>query len=71
MMPDAGPWVAFLDKSREWSKQCGLQSDDFTYDACLYVTGDFESDEAKLAYAQAIARALNDATNTARTGPGL
>lgn len=36
-----------------------VESSDFTHDARLYVNGDFENAERKLAYAQEIARRLN------------
>jgi hypothetical protein len=36
-----------------------VESSDFTHDARLYVYGDFETAERKLAYAQEIARRLN------------
>jgi len=37
-----------------------IDDDDFGYDACLKITGDWEYHE-KLAYAQAVADALNSA----------
>ena len=36
-----------------------LQDDDFTYDARLYVNGDFENKEQEIKYASVLARKLN------------
>lgn len=38
-----------------------IGSDDFTHDVWLYLTGDFESDEDRQAYADWVARVLTDA----------
>ena len=47
-----GPWLA-SDDGRE------IASDDFTHDVVLRVTGDFESDELRKAYADNLAAKLN------------
>ena len=50
------------DESRFWVGGDGefIYDEDFTYDATLRLTGDF-TDETRLAYAQAVADALNKA----------
>ena len=54
---DRGPWQVDL-----WSEgRVVLQSDDFTHDVALIISGDFESGAQKLAYANALARKLNAA----------
>lgn len=54
---DLGPWRVRKDEDGRWR----ICSDNFTRDAELIVTGDFESDEAFLGYALDIARRLSDA----------
>lgn len=52
---ESGPWEAQV-----WpSGRIVIQSEDFTHDAALEVTGDFVSKENLLEYAQEIARRLN------------
>jgi hypothetical protein len=60
--PDRGPWRADV-----WRRQEGdaenvrvvITSDDFDHDAALVVTGDFETFEAKVAYAEDLAARMN------------
>lgn len=54
-MSDKGPWSAEVWKDGK----VVLQSDDFEHDVALIVSGDFESQEQKLSYAQALAVQLN------------
>ena len=49
---DAGPWSVSEDGRT-------LSSDNFTHDVQLKVTGDFYSDEQRLAYSKALAERLN------------
>ena len=49
---ERGPWRASKDG------RC-IESDDFTHDVTLRVTGDFEDDTQRAAYAKEIARRLN------------
>jgi hypothetical protein len=51
-VPDLGPWVV-EDAGRT------LQSDNFEHDVALRVTGDFYSDENRIAYAKELASRLN------------
>ena len=53
---ESGPWSAGVVES---DGRTYVESSDFTHDARMYVTGDFESAEQKLEYAQEIARRLN------------
>lgn len=55
---ERGPWRAGETKDRA---RAFVESDDFTHDARLYVSGDFTSDDQRLAYAEEIARRLNAA----------
>jgi hypothetical protein len=43
-----------------------LQSDDFTYDASINFFGDFGGDDVKRAYAESLARQLNDTRSNAK-----
>jgi hypothetical protein len=61
VIQERGPWLAGRDKQQAWKQQVWIESDDFTHDVRLDVTGDFESDGHKFAYAQEIARRLNAA----------
>ena len=54
---ERGPWT-----DRHTSVQAWIESDDFTHDVRLYVNGDFESNDQRIAYAQEIARRLNAAS---------
>jgi hypothetical protein len=57
-----GPWYA-----TEWfDGRVVIQSDDFTHDVALIVTGDFEDDEQRKAYARMIAERLSAATVPAK-----
>lgn len=49
-----GPW-----KVVTYGERIDLQSDDFTHDAGLTVTGDFTDRAEKIAYATEIAKRLN------------
>lgn len=49
-----GPWLAIEEKGDVF-----VESEDFTHDVRLYVNGDFESLDQRLAYAEEIARRLN------------
>jgi hypothetical protein len=49
---DKGPWKV-IDGGRQ------VTSDDFTHDATLRVSGDFENGDARFAYATALAQTLN------------
>lgn len=49
---DKGPWEVSKDGS-------AIQSDDFTHDVILRVTGDFYSDEQRKAYSDILAMKLN------------
>jgi hypothetical protein len=56
---EIGPWTV-----DEWSNdRIVLQSQDFTHDAALEVSGDFGSKENRRKYAEEIARRLNTATH--------
>lgn len=53
-----GSWYA-----TEWfDGRVVIQSDDFTHDVALIVTGDFEDDEQRKAYARMLAERLSAAT---------
>lgn len=52
---ERGPWTARQDDSQTF-----VESDDFMHDVRLIVDGDFASPAQKLAYAEEIARRLND-----------
>lgn len=49
---DKGPWTVSEDGS-------AIESDDFTHDVILRVTGDFYSDEQRKEYADNLAAKLN------------
>ncbi len=53
-MIEEGPWLVAFGNNRV----C-IESDDFTHDAQLCVTGDFESGEQRVKYAEEVARRLN------------
>lgn len=53
--PDRGPW-----KVTAWPDgRVVLQSEDFKHDVSLVVNGDFDSREAKVTYAEALAAWMN------------
>jgi len=52
--PDIGPWIVSADGR-------SLQSDDFTHDVTLKISGDFFDDELRKQYAQHLADILNAA----------
>lgn len=54
MIEEKGPWAAAFGNGKAF-----IESDDFTHDVRLCVSGDFESVEQKVEYAEEIARRLN------------
>lgn len=57
---DKGPWTVDVWPDRDGGRpSIVLQSDDFTFDAALEISGDFASHEQKLKYAHFIADQLN------------
>lgn len=67
---DKGPWTAHIGgrQGQNGDIPCAIiASDDFEHDVWLYVTGDFESIDKALAYAQGVAQRLN-ATTPAQPG---
>jgi hypothetical protein len=61
-LADAGPWTAGREtpSSRGSEKlRTYLQSEDFTHDVRLYVSGDFACPEDELAYAEGLAARMN------------
>jgi len=52
---DSGPW----NVCEFPSEKIGVQSDDFTYDVFMEITGDFIDKEQKLSYADFICSVLN------------
>lgn len=54
---DRGPWHA---SENGWM----IASDDFRHDVVLKVTGDFEDDASRIAYARTLADRLNSAGET-------
>ena len=53
--PDRGPWHVGDDGS---PRTVHVQSDDFSHDVRLYITGDFETPADRLAYAAWLAGVL-------------
>lgn len=51
---EQGPWLATREDNNVF-----IESEDFTHDVRLYVDGDFESIDQRMAYAEEIARRLN------------
>lgn len=67
MVQESGSW-----KVDEWPNgKLVLQSDDFTHDVALEISGDFESYEQKREYAEEIARRLNSTNPGATNGKRL
>lgn len=59
-----GPW--FVDK---WGDgKLAIQSEDFVYDAALLLSGDFESQDQKFAYALKVSDTLNFMNALTTTG---
>lgn len=58
---DNGPWYIELDRSEggEEARLVGIQSEDFTHDVLLFVTGDFSSEAERIEYARELANKLN------------
>jgi hypothetical protein len=44
---------------QDWPSGIYVDDDDFGYDACMKITGDFATKEERIVYAQAVADALN------------
>ena len=66
-LADKGPWTAHVGARQGQHEDipCAIiASDDFEHDVWLYVTGDFESIDKALAYAQGIAQRLNASAPT-------
>jgi hypothetical protein len=65
-IPDRGPWLVNV-----WpGEKVVLQSDDFTHDVALEISGDFASHDEKRAYAKALADWMNlNLPATARRRP--
>ena len=60
---ERGPWRAAKDGK-------SIASDDFTHDVVLAISGDFWSDEQRIAYARELARRLTAASNAKVSGAG-
>ena len=56
---ERGPWNA-RQQGDDHIKGVFVESDDFTHDVRLYVNGDFTNTEQRFAYAEEIAKRLND-----------
>lgn len=59
MIEERGPWRVATYLFPGGAVRVDIQSDDFTHDAVLTVTGDFKTPVQKIAYAEEIARRLN------------
>jgi hypothetical protein len=63
---DEGPWQVDVWKPVESDKdkrsRVVLQSHQFQHDVALIVTGDFEDMAQRMAYAEALAKQLNEST---------
>lgn len=53
-----GPWNIFITESGSEQKIVGVLSDDFDHDVLLRVDGDFESQEQKREYCNALIEKL-------------
>jgi hypothetical protein len=61
-LSDAGPWTAGRETTPRRSARglrTYLQSEDFTHDVRLYVSGDFATAEDEMAYAVGLAERMN------------
>jgi hypothetical protein len=57
---EKGPWRYQSDpKATDYTKRHFLESDDFTHDARLYITGAFANDAQRRAYGNMMAERLN------------
>lgn len=58
---DKGPWRVFNAKpgTEKEGAAIGIQSDDFTHDVLLRVSGDFKDNEQKYEYCELLAKILN------------
>jgi len=64
MIQENGPWEV-----NEWKDdRLVLQSDDFTHDVALEISGDFTTPEEKREYAEEISRRLNSTNPTPNVG---
>lgn len=61
---DAGPW-----RVSKWAGKAVVQSDDFTHDVALIISGNFEGDAQRMAYANTLAAQLNAAKQTDSVDP--
>lgn len=62
---ERGPWTARTEIA-EKPFEVFVESDDFTHDVRLYVSGDFRDNEQRLSYAGEIARRLNAAGHSSQ-----
>lgn len=62
MKDDTGPWIVgtWRAENPQGLQRVVLQSDDFTHDVALVVSGDFEDFDQKLAYAKRLAERMNE-----------
>lgn len=58
-MTDRGPWSAVVWNNMDKINNVYVASEDFRYDACLHVHGDFKNLREKMKYAREIAAVLN------------
>lgn len=59
---ETGPWEVF---SAEDNSRVGLLSHDFTHDVVLWISGDFADFDERMAYAEEMAKRLNNETRLA------
>jgi hypothetical protein len=59
--PDRGRAVRFVARLNTDGRSVVIDDDDFHYDAMLKLDGDWPSDAERMAYAEAVAAALNAA----------
>jgi hypothetical protein len=60
MKQDRGPWNVWVNtENHPNDKLIGIQSEDFTHDVMLQVTGDFRDEKQKIEYAEELVRKLN------------
>lgn len=67
---ERGPWRAGTSTSSVDAKRVFVESDDFEHDVRLYVDGNFGGAEHRLAYAEEMARRLNE-WQALQPAPGL
>jgi hypothetical protein len=56
---ETGPWSVSVGKSEAGTMKVCLQSDDFTHDVALYITGDFYDNAQRIEYAHRLADRMN------------